>query len=305
VKYGAIDIGTNAARLLVGEVETLDGHSFVKKISYTRVPLRLGEDVFTEGKLSKKKTDHFVKTIQAFKLISEIFEVKKLRAVATSAMREASNAQKVIERIKTSCNVTVEVISGDEEATLIFSTFMLLDIDKSLPFIVVDVGGGSTEVSVFERGERIASQSFEIGTLRLLKDKVKEEQWSMIHQWIATHVDLKSPHQIYGTGGNINKVHKLLGAGHMESIALKDLKRLEETLSGLSLEQRVDLYQLKPDRADVIVPALKIYIYILEQLKSKRIYVPKIGLSDGMVYQMYQEDTFEKAKKVTIQREIG
>ena len=297
MKYGAIDIGTNAARLLVGEVETLNGHSFVKKISYTRVPLRLGEEVFTDGKLSKKKTEDFVKTIQAFKLISEIFEVKKLRAVATSAMREASNAPKVIERIKLETGVEVEVISGDEEAELIFGTFFLLDIDKTMPFIVIDVGGGSTEVSVFEGGERVASRSFEIGTLRLLKDKVKKDQWSEIHDWLSKHVDLKSPHQIYGTGGNINKVHKLLGAGHMESLSLKELKNLKEELEALSLDQRVDTFQLKPDRADVIVPALNIYIYILEELKSKRILVPKIGLSDGMVYHLYQQEKSKKTKR--------
>jgi exopolyphosphatase/guanosine-5'-triphosphate,3'-diphosphate pyrophosphatase len=297
VKYGAIDIGTNAARLLVGEVETLNGHSFVKKISYTRVPLRLGEEVFTDGKLSKKKTEDFVKTIQAFKLISEIFEVKKLRAVATSAMREASNATKVIERIKQETGVEVEVISGDEEAELIFGTFFLLDIDKTMPFIVIDVGGGSTEVSVFEGGERVASHSFEIGTLRLLKDKVKKEQWFEIHDWLSKHVDLKSPHQIYGTGGNINKVHKLLGAGHMESLSLKDLKNLKDELDTMSLDQRVDTFQLKPDRADVIVPALNIYIYILEELRSKRILVPKIGLSDGMVYQLYQQEKSKKTKR--------
>lgn len=287
MKFGAIDIGTNAARLLVGEVEKIGGHSFVKKISYTRVPLRLGEEVFEDGKISKKKTEDFVKTIQAFKLISEIFEVKKLRAVATSAMREASNSNKVIEKIKEETGVEIEVISGDEEAELIFGTFFLLDFDKTMPFIVIDVGGGSTEVSVFESGERIASRSFEIGTLRLLKEKVKSDTWTTIHDWIAEHVDLKSPHQIYGTGGNINKVHKLLGAGHMESLSLKELRTLRDELDGLSLDERVDVYQLKPDRADVIVPALNIYIYILEELKSKKIIVPKIGLSDGMVYQMH------------------
>lgn len=290
MKYGAIDIGTNAARLLVGEVEKVDGHSFVKKISYTRVPLRLGEEVFTNGKLSKKKTEDFVKTIQAFKLISEIFEVRKLRAVATSAMREASNSEKIIERIKEETGVRVEVISGNEEAELIFGTFFLLDIDKSVPFIVIDVGGGSTEISVFEGGERVASKSFEIGTIRVLKDKVKKDIWAEIHDWITGHVDLKSPHQIYGTGGNINKVHKLIGAGHQEAIELSELKKLNQKLEALTVDQRVEVYQLKPDRADVIVPALKIYIFILEELFSKEILVPKIGLSDGMIYQMYRDE---------------
>lgn len=291
MKFGAIDIGTNAARLLVGEVEHEGGHSFVKKISYTRVPLRLGEEVFEDGKISKKKTEDFVKTIQAFKLISEIFDVQKLRAVATSAMREATNSQKIIEKIHEESGVEIEVISGDEEAELIFSTFFLLDFDKNLPFLVIDVGGGSTEVSVFESGERIASKSFEIGTIRLLKGKVKNDIWSSIHEWITEHVDLNSPHKIFGTGGNINKVHKILGVGQMESVSLDKMKDLRDKLSSLTLSQREDEYQLKPDRADVILPALDIYIYILGELKSTELIVPKIGLSDGMIYQMYLENT--------------
>ncbi len=291
MKFGAIDIGTNAARLLVGEVEHEGGHSFVKKISYTRVPLRLGEEVFEDGKISKKKTEDFVKTIQAFKLISEIFDVKQLRAVATSAMREATNSQKIIEKILEESGVEIEVISGDVEAELIFSTFFLLDFDKTLPFLVIDVGGGSTEVSVFESGERIASKSFEIGTIRLLKGKVKNDVWSNIHEWIAEHVDLNSPHKIFGTGGNINKVHKIVGVGQMEPVSLEKMKDLRVKLGSLTLIQREDEYQLKPDRADVILPALDIYIYILDELKSTELIVPKIGLSDGMIYQMYLDST--------------
>jgi exopolyphosphatase / guanosine-5'-triphosphate,3'-diphosphate pyrophosphatase len=286
VKFGAIDIGTNAARLLVGEVTKESGHSYVKKISYTRIPLRLGEEVFEDGKISKKKSEHFVKTIQAFKLISDIFEVKQLRAVATSAMREAVNSKKIIDKIRQETGVEIEVISGDEEAELIFGTFFLLDIDKSQPFIVIDVGGGSTEVSVFESGERVASKSFQIGTIRLLKEKVNSSIWSDIHQWIANHVDLNSPHKIFGTGGNINKVHKLLGAAHLESISFVEMKQLRDELDEMSLDERADVYQLKPDRADVIVPALNIYLYIMEELKCVEIHVPKIGLSDGMIYHM-------------------
>lgn len=287
MKFGAIDIGSNAARLLVGEVQKEGEHSFVKKISYTRVPLRLGEEVFENGKISKKKAENFVNTIQAFKLISEIFDVKDLRAVATSAMREAVNGEKIISKIKSETGIDVEIISGDEEAELIFGTFFLLDFDKQKPFIVIDVGGGSTEVSVFESGERVASRSFQVGTLRLLKGKVNPGIWSDIHDWIGLHVDLKSPHQIFGTGGNINKVHKLLGAGHMEALLVKDIKTLRDELNELTVDQRVDEYQLKPDRADVIVPAMDIYLYILHELNCSELFVPKIGLSDGMIYKMY------------------
>jgi exopolyphosphatase/guanosine-5'-triphosphate,3'-diphosphate pyrophosphatase len=287
LKYGAIDIGTNAARLLVGEVTTENGHSFVKKISYTRIPLRLGEEVYDDGKITKKKASDFVKSIKAFRLISEIFEVKELRACATSAMREASNGLKIQELIKEETGVDIEIISGNEEADLIFGTFFLLDFDKNISFIVIDVGGGSTEISVFEKGERVASKSFEIGTIRLLKEKVDEGIWKDIHSWIEIHVDLKTDHQIFATGGNINKVHKMLGAQHMESISVQKIKKLRDEINELNIDQRVEKFQLKPDRADVIVPAMDIYMYIMQELKCKNIIVPKIGLSDGMIYDMH------------------
>ncbi len=287
MKYGAIDIGTNAARLLVGEVTTENGHSFVKKISYTRIPLRLGEEVFDDGEISKKKASDFVKSIKAFRLISEIFEVKELRACATSAMREASNGIKIQELIKEETGVDIEIISGNEEADLIFGTFFLLDFDKNSSFIVIDVGGGSTEISVFEKGERVSSKSFEIGTIRLLKEKVEKGIWQEIHSWIEIHVDLKTDHQIFATGGNINKVHKMLGAQHMESISVQKIKKLRDEINELNIDQREEKFQLKPDRADVIVPAMDIYMYIMKELKCKNIIVPKIGLSDGMIYDMH------------------
>ena len=291
MKFGAIDIGTNAARLLVGEVEVVGNHSFVKKISYTRVPLRLGDEVFENGIISTKKATDFSKTIQAFSLIAETFNVKKLRAVATSAMREAINAKEVIAQIKKESGVTIEVISGDEEAKLIFGTFFLLDFDKTAPFIVIDVGGGSTEISVFENGTRIASKSFQVGTIRLLKEKVATTIWSEIHDWIIQHVDLNSPHKLFGTGGNINKVHKMIGKSQSVTLDTSAMIKLRTKLDKLSLEERIDKYQLKPDRADVIVPAMNIYLYILNELNCTQISVPKIGLSDGMIYAMHKEYT--------------
>lgn len=287
MKFGAIDIGTNAARLLVGEVSQEDGHFFVEKVSYTRVPLRLGGDVFENGRISKKKADHFVKTIKAFSLISEIFEVKDLRACATSAMREATNSKTIRKRILDETGVEIDIISGDEEAALIFGTFFLMDIDKTKPFMVIDVGGGSTEITIFEKGERVASKSFEIGTLRLLKGKTRATIWQEMHDWIEGHSDFSESHDIYATGGNINKAHKLLGAGHMEPIHLEKLEKLKNDLEPLTVRQRMDRFQLKPDRADVLVPALDIYCYILKQLNCNEIIVPKIGLSDGIVYDLH------------------
>lgn len=287
MKFGAIDIGTNAARLMVGEVTKEGDHSFVKKISYTRIPLRLGEDVFDKGKITPKKLDNFIKTIEAFKLISEIFKVKHLRACATSAMREASNSEAVIEAIREKTGVEIEVISGDEEARLIFGTFFLLDFDKTKPFLVIDVGGGSTEISVFEHGEKVAAKSFELGTLRLLKEKTNKEIWHELGDWIEQNVDLKTPHFVYATGGNINKVHKMLGAQQNESITLDHMNKLRDQLNELSLEQRIDQFQLKPDRADVIIPAMDIYAFVLDKISTKEFFVPKIGLSDGMIYDLH------------------
>ena len=289
MKFGAIDIGTNAARLLVGEVDKNKQRLYVKKVSYTRIPLRLGEDVFDKGSISKKKANDFVKTIQAFRLISEIFDVHTLRAVATSAMREAKNAKKIIEKIYKETGVSIEIISGQEEADLIFGNFEVLDIDREIPFVVIDVGGGSTEVSIFENGHLISSRSFELGTLRSLKGKVDKKVWDVLHDWIDENVDTSRPHQIFGTGGNINKIHKILGAKQNESVSVIDIQALHDQLEPLSMKKRVELFQLKPDRADVIVPAMEIYLFILNQLDCAELFVPKVGLSDGMILKLNEQ----------------
>jgi exopolyphosphatase/guanosine-5'-triphosphate,3'-diphosphate pyrophosphatase len=286
MKYGAIDIGTNAARLLIGEVCKEGNHSFVKKISYTRIPLRLGEQVFDNGVISEDKITEFVKTMQAFKLISEMFHVAELRACATSAMREAKNGAAVVTEILIQTGINIEVISGDEEARLIFGTFFLLDFDKTSPFLVIDVGGGSTEISVFEEGTRVASKSFELGTLRLLKGKTDSKIWKELKSWLDKNVDSKVDHKIFATGGNINKVHKMVGSNTSE-IQIRKVSKLRKELEKMTLEEREDVYQLKPDRADVIVPACEIFEFILKELKVKNFFVPKIGLSDGMIYDLY------------------
>lgn len=295
MKFGAIDIGTNAARLLIGEVCQEGEHSYIKKLSYTRLPLRLGGDVFENGEITQKKEIEFIKTMKAFKLIAEIFDVTSIRACATSAMREASNGAKVAKQILKETKIKVEVISGDEEARLIFGTFFLLDFDKTTPFIVIDVGGGSTEISVFERGERIASKSFQVGTIRLLKGKASSEIWEEIKTWLHATIDESIHHNYFATGGNINKIHKLLGCAQNDPIKVEEMLQLREKLSELTLEQRVEFFQLKPDRADVIVPAADIYTYIFKELNVDQFFVPKIGLSDGMIYDMHLSHIKEHA----------
>lgn len=296
MKFGAIDIGTNAARLLIGEVIKENGKKFVNKISYTRIPLRLGESVFENGRINKKKSEQFVKTMRAFQLISELFEVKELRACATSAMREAKNQKKIKSKILQETGIEIETISGNEEANLIFGTFFLMDIDKRKPFIVVDVGGGSTEISVFLNGSREISQSFEVGALRSLKGKTKETIWDEIYLWLEENVPSNSDFAFYATGGNINKAHKLLGAVNVEPITLSGLQQLKNELSVLTFRQRMEQYQLKPDRADVLVPALEIYCNIMSRLNCQEIIVPKIGLSDGIIYDLHKKYRKRKQK---------
>ena len=289
MKYAAIDIGTNAARLLVGEVVKQNGHSYVQKVSYTRISLRLGFEVFTDGIIPTNKIQQLTKTIQAFKLIAEVYDVRKIRACATSAMREATNGTAVQQKIKNQTGINIEIINGAEEADIIFSTFFLLAIDRESPFIVIDVGGGSTEVSVFEEGKKIAGMSFSVGTIRLLKEKVHEHLWEQINQWIKTNVDLSTKYKVFGTGGNINKLHKLLNKRFMEPVKIKELNAFLSRLSEMTIEERMDKFLLKPDRADVIVPACQIYSFIAKKLKCKQLFVPKIGLSDGMIYDMHKK----------------
>jgi len=290
MKYGAIDIGTNAARLLIGEVVHDDNRSFVKKISYTRIPLRLGDDVFSLGRIDVKKKLNLINTVKAFEIITDIFEVSHLQAYATSAMREAENADQIVMDIKSATGIDLKIISGAEEANVILGTFMLLDFDKGKPFVVVDVGGGSTEINIFKEGEKVGSKSFKVGTLRILRGKFNEMVWSEISEWASSYILCDEEYRLFGTGGNINKAHKLLAHGPNEAVSAEELLKLKGELETLDLRSRMKKFQLSPDRADVIVPALDIYTRVISNFKSKFIHVPKIGLSDGMIYQMHLKE---------------
>ena len=291
MKYAAIDIGTNAARLLIGEISIADGHEIVKKISYTRIPLQLGYEVFENGKISKKKEIEFIKTIKAFKLISEVFEVKELRACATSAMREAENAKEIKAKIKEETGVNIEIIEGEEEGDLIMSSFELIDFNHDNPYLVIDVGGGSTEISMIKKGKRVKSKSFKLGTIRLLKDKVKKSVWDDINEWVEEHIEIDDKITVFTTGGNINKVHKLFGLKYMQPIYVEKLIDLHDELKALAVSDRIETFNLKEDRAEVIVPALKIYSRVLKSLNIGRVFVPKVGLSDGIIYYLHKKNS--------------
>ena len=290
MKYGAIDIGTNAARLLIGEVVHDSNRSFVKKVSYTRIPLRLGDDVFSLGRVDVKKKSNLINTMKAFEIITDIFEVSHLQAFATSAMREAENADQIVMDIKSATGIDLKIISGAEEANVILGTFMLLDLDKGQPFVVIDVGGGSTEINIFKEGEKVGSKSFKVGTLRILRGKFNEVVWSEISEWISSYIISDEEYRLFGTGGNINKAHKLIAHGPNEAASVEELLKLRGELESLDLSSRMKKFQLRPDRADVLVPALDIYTRVISNFKSKFIHVPKIGLSDGMIYQMYLKE---------------
>jgi exopolyphosphatase/guanosine-5'-triphosphate,3'-diphosphate pyrophosphatase len=216
--------------------------------------------------------------------------VDKIRAVATSAMRIAENAQEIIREIKSNVKLDLEVISGDEEARLIQEGLSLLDFDKTKPYLIIDVGGGSTEISIFENGEKIAAKSFELGAIRLLRHKENQTIWQDLTDWLTNSIEIEHEIRVFGTGGNINKVHKILATSNSDQISLFKIKELHQEMFPLTFQERMTKFDLKVDRADVIVPAMEIFIFIMEKLQVNSISIPKIGLSDGIIVDIMKEN---------------
>lgn len=292
--YAAIDIGTNAGRMLIGYVVSKDGHEVVKHIQLVRVPLRLGEDVFVSGQISKEKIKKFIYSLKGFRLLAKAYDIDKIHAYATSAMREAKNKYQIVEKIKEKTKIDLEIIDGEREASLIFSSFNLSGLIKERPFLLIDVGGGSTELTVFSNGEKKKSKSFKIGTLRLLKNKVDENIWDKIENWINNNIKDCGQMSAIGTGGNINKISQLARKRYLEPILLSEIEDTYKYLQTFSLKDRVDKLRLKPDRADVIIPASQIYIKMMKIAGIKEIFVPKMGLTDGMILEQYRNDNIGK-----------
>jgi len=291
-KYGAIDIGSNAIRLLLVNVFTENEVSTFKKVSLTRVPLRLGEDVFMDGKISQEKAIDFERTMIAFEQLMKVHKVDKYRATATSAMRDASNGPTIVEGVRERTGIEIEVISGDEEAKIIRSTHVQERLSAGHDFLYVDVGGGSTEISLFVKGEMQASRSFNIGTIRLLKDQVNEEKWNKMHDWLKDITKNHKGLEIIGSGGNINKIYKILNKQDWQAIKYYELKGVLKELSDLTYEERIMKFRLHPDRADVIVHAGRIFQRIMKWTEGAEIHVPKLGLADGLVKSMHGELSF-------------
>jgi exopolyphosphatase/guanosine-5'-triphosphate,3'-diphosphate pyrophosphatase len=285
MKIGVIDVGTNAAKLKICEVNSEE----ISTLYQTRIPLRLGDDVFDNERISEIKKAQFIYTIQAFYSTCLAFEVNKIRAVATSAMRIAQNAEEIIREIKSNVKLDLEVISGDEEARLIQEGLSLLDFDKTKPYLIIDVGGGSTEISVFQNEEKIAAKSFELGAIRLLRHKENETIWQDLTDWLTNSIGIEQEIRVFGTGGNINKVHKILATSNSDQISLFKINELHQEMFPLTFQERMTKFDLKVDRADVIVPAMEIFIFILEKLQVNSISIPKIGLSDGIIVDIIKQ----------------
>lgn len=289
-KYAAIDIGSNALRALIANVVTDNkGNVNFYKNSLVRVPIRLGEDTFTSGEISKQNIKRIVKAIKAFKNIIKIHKVVDFNAYATSALREAKNSHLIVKFIKEKTGIKIDLIDGKKEASLISSVNFFHGIDKKSNFLYVDVGGGSTEFSVLCNGERIHEKSFKLGTVRLLNNIVKDDTWREIKNWITDKTLNISNLSLIGTGGNINKIHKITSSKDYDPISYYSLSTLFDSMNRLTYKERITKYQLNPDRADVILPALCIYLKALKWSGSKKIYVPKIGLSDGMIQELFSQ----------------
>ncbi|MFY0674934.1 MAG: exopolyphosphatase [Bacteroidia bacterium] len=281
--YGAIDIGSNAARLLICEVYEEQGEKFYKKRSLVRVPLRLGEEVFEFGYIPPKKEEDILKSMKAYKNLLDVNGVTDFKAVATSAMRDARNGQEIVERVKQESQIDIEIINGKIEAKLLYSTHFEALLDPNKSYVYIDVGGGSTEVSIFSKGDLKNIRSFNIGTIRLLKDYVAQEQWKEMRHWIEINTEGLSGIEGIGSGGNINKLYKLNGSRPDMRISLRELEKLYIELEEYSYLERITKLGMRGDRADVILPATKIFKKIARWAKIKEIYVPKFGLSDGII----------------------
>jgi exopolyphosphatase / guanosine-5'-triphosphate,3'-diphosphate pyrophosphatase len=290
LRLAAIDIGSNAARLLITDIILSPPNSpeFLK-LALVRVPLRLGFDVFEKGEITPSRAEKLIKTIKSYKLLLDVYDVKHLKACATSAMRDASNAEAIINRVKEETGIDIHVISGEDEASFIYENHVAENMDKEESYLYIDVGGGSTELTFFSDGKMVFKESFNIGTIRLLKNQVTETTWTEMKDFIKAKT--KSHHHVtaIGTGGNINKIFSMSKRKDGKPLHLDLLRDYYKEFSAISLEQRMSLYKMREDRADVIVPALLIYINVMRWTDAEEIYVPKIGLADGLIHSLYEE----------------
>jgi exopolyphosphatase/guanosine-5'-triphosphate,3'-diphosphate pyrophosphatase len=288
----AIDIGSNAARLLITEVTVTEKKTLFEKLNLVRVPLRLGFDVFDKKEISPEKASMFLNCIRSFKYLMDAYGVSHCKAAATSAMRDARNSAEILDSVKEATGIEIEVISGDDEASFIYENHIAENLDKENAYLYIDVGGGSTELTCFADNQLLFKKSFNIGTIRLIKNQVTEAHWDLMKDFLKKEIRGMAKHlTAIGSGGNINKVFSLSKRKDGKPLGFELLKDYYKELNSFSVEERMRLYNMKADRADVIVPALQIYVNVMRWIDAQEIYVPKIGLADGLIQALYRELT--------------
>ncbi|GAB4239588.1 MAG: rod shape-determining protein [Ekhidna sp.] len=288
MKLAAIDIGSNAVRLQITKVIEYEKIITFKKLEYVRFPLRLGHDVFSQGRISDFNIDRFMKLMTAYKNLIDLYEIDAFYGCATSAMRESENGKEIVDRVKAELGIELQIISGEEEAEMI-NKVILQGLDDG-HYIHIDVGGGSTELNIYEKHEKVFSHSFKIGSVRTLEGRDTPEAWEEMRRWVSQHAFKKGEKiTAVGTGGNINKLYELSNPEKKtRKMSLNTLMRTQDVLKNLSLDDRLNKLQLNPDRADVILPASDIYVAVMQAAKAKNILVPDVGLKDGINYYMYK-----------------
>jgi len=287
--FASIDIGSNAVRLLFANAFLRDAEIHVEKASLIRIPVRLGKDVFKDNSISKERADSLIKTLKAFRLLIDVYKPLDFRACATSAMREAINGEDVLKRISTEAGINVDLINGIEEANIIRATNKLNLPDNNKLTMYIDVGGGSTEISVVSKDKLIDIHSFQLGTIRLLEGKAGSQEWDNLQGWLERFRDDFGRINCIGSGGNINKITKLYGRPQENILIYNNLEYAYNHLKSFSLKERMEVIGLRLDRADVILPAAEIFLRILKTVNASHILAPKIGLADGLIHQMFEE----------------
>lgn len=283
MRYAAIDIGSNAVRLLIADIKQNDSTVSFKKNTLIRVPLRLGDDAFLDKKISAKKIDELVKTMIAFRNLIDVYKVSDYMACATSAMREARNGELIVQKIKSEANINLEIVEGQREAKIIYASHIEQSLDRKKNYLYIDVGGGSTELSVFCNGEMVASRSFNLGGIRILDNQDKDETWSEMKDWVKQNTQPYKNLSGIGTGGNINKLFRMADLKDGSPVTFAKLRSLYLYLNSFSLKDRINVLGLNQDRADVIIPASEIYLSVMKWGGVKQIYVPRVGLVDGII----------------------
>lgn len=296
--FAAIDIGSNAIRLLFANAFSQGEKIRVEKATLIRIPIRLGMDVYNNNKISKDRADRLIKTLKAFKLLIDVYKPKAYAACATAAMREATNGAELIKKIKKETGIEVRLIDGLEEAAIIRASDDHWLPPESTLTMYADLGGGSTEISILSDHNLVAASSFKIGTLRLLSDKVQTSEWEAMENWLMQFEKDFGNITLVGSGGNINKIAKIYGKPDGMSISAEELEKASQHLKSFDLQQRIEMLGLRPDRADVIVPASEVFLFLTRITKAKTVIVPKIGLADGLIYQLF-ENYLHRKKKMT------